>query len=161
MNNQTRDSLIPPLIIFASVVILWLAGAALVHFAPFLSNLGERGLFGDSFGAINALFAGLAFAGLIYAIMLQRQELQLQREELRLTRQELARSADAQEKSIGSLSEQNKLQTQTALLAAYTALLNWEMSRPAKGMYHSPTPEEIVDKIKRVLEKLENKWIFF
>jgi len=43
----------------------------------------ERGLFGDKFGAVNALFSGLAFAGVIYAIVLQRQELELQREELR------------------------------------------------------------------------------
>jgi len=49
----------------------------------------ERGSFGDMFGAANALFAGLAFAGLIYTLLLQRKELGLQRKELELTRQEL------------------------------------------------------------------------
>jgi hypothetical protein len=49
----------------------------------------NRGTFGDMFGAINALFSGLAFASLVYTIYLQRNELQLQREELRLTRTEL------------------------------------------------------------------------
>jgi hypothetical protein len=39
----------------------------------------ERGSFGDMFGAANALFSGFAFAGVIYAILLQRQELKLQR----------------------------------------------------------------------------------
>ncbi len=71
--------------------------------------------FGDSFGAANALFAGLAFAGVIIALYLQRhefreeqsqnrevmemqrQELELRRKELELTRQELQRSADVQE----------------------------------------------------------------
>ena len=48
-----------------------------------------RGQFGDSFGAINALFAGLAFAGVIYAIILQKKELGLQRDELGLQRREL------------------------------------------------------------------------
>lgn len=73
----------------------------------------ERGVFGDSFGALNALFAGLAFAGLICAIFLQRkelryqrEELQLQRKELCLTRQELQRSAEAQEKSVQALQKQ-------------------------------------------------------
>ena len=48
-----------------------------------------RGQFGDSFGAVNALFAGLAFAGVIYAIILQKKELGLQRDELGLQRREL------------------------------------------------------------------------
>jgi len=34
---------------------------------------------GDTFGVINALFSGLAFAGIIYAILLQREELQAPR----------------------------------------------------------------------------------
>jgi hypothetical protein len=58
------------------------------------------------FGGINALFAGLAFAGLIYTIYLQRDELRLQREELELTRIELSRTATAQEQSENRLSEQ-------------------------------------------------------
>lgn len=45
-----------------------------------------RGLFGDAFGAANALFSAFAFAGLIYTILLQRDELELQRHELRQTR---------------------------------------------------------------------------
>lgn len=49
-------------------------------------DIENRGTFGDMFGAANALFSGLAFAGVIIAIMLQRKELSLQREELELTR---------------------------------------------------------------------------
>ncbi|SDX81652.1 putative phage abortive infection protein [Paenibacillus sp. CF384] len=51
-----------------------------------------RGTIGDMFGAINALFSGLAFAGIIYTIMMQRKELALQREELKLQRDEVAKS---------------------------------------------------------------------
>lgn len=50
------------------------------------SSLERRGMHGDSYGALNALFSGLAFTGLIIAIFLQRKELQLQREELDDTR---------------------------------------------------------------------------
>jgi hypothetical protein len=52
-------------------------------------SLPNAGLFGDSFGMLNAAFSGLAFAGLVIAILMQREELQLQREELRLTRNEM------------------------------------------------------------------------
>ena len=59
----------------------------------------HRGLFGDSFGALTALFSGLAFAGMIYAITLQSRELSLQREELKLTREELVATRAEQAKS--------------------------------------------------------------
>ncbi len=49
----------------------------------------KQGQFGDQFGAVNALFSGLAFAGLIFTIILQKKELALQREELTQTREEL------------------------------------------------------------------------
>ncbi|MCD8418536.1 putative phage abortive infection protein [Tenacibaculum finnmarkense genomovar finnmarkense] len=47
-----------------------------------------RGTFGDMFGSINALYSGLAFAGIIVTILLQRQELKSQRQELKQTRKE-------------------------------------------------------------------------
>jgi hypothetical protein len=40
------------------------------------------------FGSVNALFSGLALAGIILTILLQRKELKLQREELKDTRAE-------------------------------------------------------------------------
>ena len=48
----------------------------------------NRGAFGDKFGFINSLFSGLAFAGIVVSIFLQRKELSLQREELIETRKE-------------------------------------------------------------------------
>jgi hypothetical protein len=56
----------------------------------------SRGQIGDLFGGVNALFTGLAFAVLIYTIVLQRKELDVQREELRLSRNELRNSVEAQ-----------------------------------------------------------------
>lgn len=53
-----------------------------------LEGKADRGTFGDMFGSINALFSGLAMAGIILTILLQRKELKLQREELRETRSE-------------------------------------------------------------------------
>ena len=50
--------------------------------------LEERGTLGDMFGTVNALFSGLAFAGIIFTILLQRKELGYQRKELRETRAE-------------------------------------------------------------------------
>lgn len=85
---------------------------------------GTRGQFGDMFGVVNTLFSGLAFAGVIYAILLQRQDLALQREELKLTREELRRSAEAQEKSERALSTQALASSQSARLSAINYLLD-------------------------------------
>ena len=70
---------------------LLLAGVAGLwgFFWWFLRADPQRGTFGDMFGAVNALFSGLAFAALVYTVWMQRIELQLQRKELSLTRQEL------------------------------------------------------------------------
>lgn len=94
-------------LMLAVVFVLWV-GTAIVAYNTF-ETWPERGTFGDMFGSVNALFSGLAFAGLIYALFLQRTELALQREELKLTRTELSRTADAQLASEKHLAQQARI----------------------------------------------------
>tara|TARA_B100001750_G_scaffold196625_2_gene168886 strand:+ start:359 stop:1201 length:843 start_codon:yes stop_codon:yes gene_type:complete len=83
----------------------WLAVAFIITswlLFPIILNMfnwesSEKGSFGDTYGALNTLFSGFAFLGVIYAILLQRKELKLQREELRDTREELRGSKEAQQ----------------------------------------------------------------
>lgn len=72
-----------------------------------LNSMEFRGQFGDLFGGANALFTGLAFAGVIYTIMLQRTELKLQRLELSSSRLELSRTADAHTRQV-ELTEEHR-----------------------------------------------------
>ncbi|MCH8045529.1 MAG: putative phage abortive infection protein [Planctomycetes bacterium] len=67
----------------------------------------SAGEFGDTFGAANALFSGMAFLGIIVAIFLQKRELELQRQELELTRGELARQSKALELQGDTFRQQN------------------------------------------------------
>lgn len=60
----------------------------------------NRGQFGDMFGGATALFSALAFAAVVWSLILQRQELGLQRDELRLQRQELKAMNDIQSHSL-------------------------------------------------------------
>lgn len=55
----------------------------------FFSDWGKSGTFGDTYGALNALFSGLAFAGVIVTILIQKSELENQRTELQLQRTEM------------------------------------------------------------------------
>lgn len=77
------------LLILFSIIVILLYAVSWYFIDNIIVDVNERGLFGDKFGAVNALFSGLAFAGLIFTIILQKKELALQREELTDTRKEL------------------------------------------------------------------------
>jgi len=68
------------LLLSSSVFLLWLAYPRLIDsaFAEWLvpaANWPTRGVIGDSFGALNALFAGIGIAGLAVNIYLQSRQL--------------------------------------------------------------------------------------
>ena len=88
-------------LILLSVGVVGLFALSWWWLATTINNPEEQGQFGDQFGAVNALFSGLAFAGLIFTIILQKKELKLQREELTQTREELKGQKE-------QLEEQNK-----------------------------------------------------
>ena len=77
--------------LFVGVLILWLISLACTLLLKFCCGkaMGDLGAVGDTFGAVNALFSGLAFAGMVVTLVMQKQELELQREELKETRKEM------------------------------------------------------------------------
>lgn len=86
------------------MIALWVGSLAFFLFHP-VDDV-SKGLLGDSFGAINSLFSGLAFLGLIYTILLQQKELEL-------TRMELNRTANAQEETQKALIKQLDVMVKT------------------------------------------------
>jgi len=77
------------LIVMAILSILFVFGSCLIVYLYWKGgDYEQRGTFGDMFGSVNAVFSGLAFAGIILAIFMQKKELESQREELRDTRSE-------------------------------------------------------------------------
>lgn len=79
-------------VVFVIYVMSWLLIRC--HYKGVADFYEARGTFGDQFGAVNALFSALAFAGMIYALILQMNELHLQREELKDNREEMKRQTD-------------------------------------------------------------------
>lgn len=84
------------------------------------------------FGAVNTLFSGLAFAGVIYAIFLQSEELALQRNELKLTRDELAKASVAQSEQAQALLESAKINALSSQLSMFTTLVVNNRTLPNK-----------------------------
>ncbi len=92
-------------LMFSGVILLFLLNLSMVLF---ISDKDVRGTFGDQFGAVNALFSGLAFAGLIYTIILQRHDLAIQRRDLKLQREELALTRHEMEEQTAEFEKQNE-----------------------------------------------------
>lgn len=105
------------------VIIVWVLSALWIYNA--LPNWSDRGTVGDMFGAVNALFSGLAFAALIYTILLQREEIKTNRKEIELNRKELKKSTQAQIKSQQALNEQVTQSQLSSKLQAMSTMINY------------------------------------
>lgn len=152
----------------------WIALAAVIviglwaGFGYWLHSDAERGTFGDMFGAVNALFTGLASLGMVVAILLQgeqiamqREELKLQREELAETRRELSRAASAQEKSQDALAMQARASVINALeqarLLAETVCNRAHEDFGISTAFTSAKPEAVEASRKRFKAAIERR----
>lgn len=111
------------LVVFSIIVILLYLGSWCLIDNLF-SDSAMRGQFGDQFGAVNALFSGLAFAGLIFTIILQKKELALQREELTETRAELKGQKEQMEEQNKTLKIQRFENTYFQMLNQFQEIVN-------------------------------------
>lgn len=75
---------------------VWLASFVLIY--HYFEDWEECGQFGDLFGSVNALFSGLAFAGLVITIIQQRHDLQLQRQANDQSKKELNQQNETMKK---------------------------------------------------------------
>ena len=107
------------------VIILWAANTIFaIYYFPKPEQIGQ---FGDMFGAVNALFAGLAFAGVIFAIILQKKELELQRQELKETRDEIRGQKEQLQAQDQTLKKQNFESSFFHLLSLHNEIVNSTM----------------------------------
>lgn len=62
---------------------------------PKVAEGDKKGEFGDQYGVVNALFAGLAFAGLIITLKMQSDELRHQQKELKETQEIMKKQTES------------------------------------------------------------------
>ncbi|MDC4478294.1 putative phage abortive infection protein [Acinetobacter baumannii] len=92
-----------------------------------LQKIGEKyGTYGDTYGSLNTLFTGLAFAGLIISIFIQMLE-------LRQTRKELANQSKALSEQKSEFSAQTKiLEKQTVINTNQQKIINEQFKETRK-----------------------------
>lgn len=126
------------------VCLLW--GSSWYLEYKYISNPTVRGTFGDMFGAVNALFSGLAFAGMIITLLQQKEELSLQRKELEDTRKELEGQKEQQKTQNDTLKYQRFETTFFNLLSAFEVLkknLSYKATDGAEPYIREVTGETI------------------
>ena len=114
-------------IVLIIIILVW--GGYWVWVAPHFTE--------SKFDPLNALFSGLAFLGVIYAILLQKSELALQRKELELTRNEVRGQKEQLEAQNAMLKKQNFENTFFSLIDLYISIVNaLEIRLPQLGIPH-------------------------
>jgi hypothetical protein len=99
---------------FPVIILIWLA-------YYFLQSPLDK----DSpFDRLNALFSGLAFWGVVFAILLQKSELALQRNELKLTRKEVRGQKEQLEAQNITLKQQRFENTFFSLLNLFNSIVS-------------------------------------
>lgn len=148
-------------ILILVVIILWAASFWAIH--AHYPTLEQRGQFGDLFGAVNSLFTGLAFAGLIATIFLQKDELALQREELKLQREEmilsrneLANQAKVQHALYLATVGQIKVASKQVLIEAVN-MQSLTLVPGARSQNFGAAIESIAEQIYDIAVEVENK----
>lgn len=135
LNNEETKSRLWIWIIIAIVGVIAMWGLSWWGINKFIDEPTNQGTFGDMFGAVNALFSGLAFAGLIVTLLYQKEELKLQREELAQTREELKGQREEFE-------EQNKTMKRQRFENTFFNMLSLQQEITHNLSYENPIQDE-------------------
>ncbi len=142
------------IVLVTSVIGLWIGSAFIImSISP---AWGERGTIGDMFGAVNALFSGLAFAALIYTIILQREEIKLNRLEIENNRKELKKATTAQQLSQQALKEQAKQTELTAKINAISTVIGYYNNQIGNANNSNELIEKARQKRKILIQNIDS-----
>lgn len=118
--------------------------------------LNARGLFGDSWGGVNAIISAFAFAGVIVTLFLQNRDLNLQRKEMARQREEFEKENDTLKYQRFENLFYNMLNLQQEIVAG----LKFEYEEEKIGMVPSgPNNNIILDK-KKVTKSVTGRDVF-
>jgi hypothetical protein len=126
---------------------LWVLSAAVaVAVGP-----AAAGLVGDSFGALNTLFSGLAMLGVFYAVLLQRQEIDLTRKDAKAAGKARRKSDRLLRRQAEALLVGAQLNAANALLVAPPGALARDIPVSADGDVKYKNLKEVMNQYIKIL----------
>jgi len=148
-----------PILGLAPLLVLIYAGVLLYLTWPVSElSISKSGVFGDSFGALTSLFSGLASAGMIVTLLMQREELGLQRKEMIASR--LAQEQSARLSALSTLLQEYKKQIELNESAMARALVS---PSSASERIEAETSElykrkgELINEIEQILTSYHDR----
>jgi hypothetical protein len=128
------------IIFFIPVLVLWLLNWIIPIIFDWIAveayskdNLARTGTFGDTFGAVNALFSGLAFAGVAVAVVFQWKELQHLEEQTAIVKRQSREAEDERKKAERYASLTASLNAATSLTQAFSRSIEFTMAYGEKS----------------------------
>jgi hypothetical protein len=151
-SNENRNVALIGLFGVLTVILVMTVYAVLVYSK--ISDMQNRGLFGDMFGALNTFFSGLAFLGVIIAIIIQQKQLQHQRQEMQVAMQAQDESVLSLQKELENSKTQIKIDAINHLLVALDrriSIMHGFRTQQEKTLY-----ESLILERESLEEKLRN-----
>lgn len=137
-----------PISIFIIVIIIWV----ITYFI--MQQIDKPNEVGDSYGALNTLFSGLAFAGIIISIFMQNQELAMQRDEIILNRDELIETRKEISNQAVQMTRQAENLKISAKLSALSTLLSYYLEEQRKNPMNRRINQDKIDKLIHEIKQI-------
>ena len=153
-----KENIIPVSLIIGVITLWFLTPVITCHFSGEPKDIG---IIGDQYGSVNALFSGLAFVGVIWAILLQQTDLKLQRKSIDLQQKELNNNTAELKNQAKALRGQLEVAKLTAQLNTIPALMETEdehlcrVTNKDNGTYLSYTDEMLENSIEALQIKID------
>ena len=151
-NTHPKNTLLIKLILL--VIGIWGLSALIIIMT--LPSWSYRGTFGDLFGAVNALFSALAFAVLIYTIILQREEIKNNRDEIMLHRKELSKNSKQQHKAQEVLVQQVEQTHLSAKMSAMKTLVDYYNNQISNPQNSEDTIKKAKLKRREIIAQIDD-----
>lgn len=162
-NNKKKAKLARPIAIAILLCIgIWSGGMLLTHwyainYFSVPKEANSPALFGDSFGAVNALISAFAFAGVIVSMYLQRKDLEMQRESIDIQRDELQQNTKELELQRKEFEIQNKTMRLQRFENTFFNMLS--LQQEIVNGLHYADPQRYINLLREMnkLQRLDDK----
>ena len=135
-------------------VLAWAASALAIIF--WLDDWESRGTFGDLFGSVNALFSGLAFAGLLYTIVLQRKEIEHNRDDIKRTNKNQRHAQRVMDSQLEQMKQTTRLHALNSLMDYFNRQIADPASSEEKVTRAREKRRETVAEIDKIINRFND-----